>query len=156
MLKSIFPRKRISVDKYIKYQNDIEININQIIIPNFISDFFNSNLINDHDLSEIININYIPKIIVRCLKQILYLKNKNKIKNEELYHLLNQQNKISKDEIKQILLIKKELNENIWDLFDKNEDLLITIEFLFNWLEYYVIKINIPDKITKLFKNNIT
>ena len=156
MLKYIFPRKKISVDKYIKYQNDIEININQITIPNFISDFFNSDLINDHDLSEIININYIPKIIVRCLEQILYLKNKNKIKNEELYHLLNQQNKISKDEIKQILLIKKELNENIWDLFDKNENLLITIELLFNWLEYYVIKIINPDKITKLFKNNIT
>ena len=42
---------------------------------NTIADFFNSDLINDHDLSEIININYIPKIIVRCLKQILYLKN---------------------------------------------------------------------------------
>ena len=154
MLKTIFPISPISIDKYIKYQNDISIDVNHTEIPNIISNFFKDIFLDEHELSEIININYIPKIMVKCLDKIVNIKNNLKIKNGELYKLLNEQNIISQNEFNQIILIKNEINKNNWDLFDKTENILINIELLYIWLIENVINCINPEKIEKLY--NIT
>ena len=45
-----------------------------------------------------ISVNYIPKIIRKCLDKIIFLKNKLNIKNDELYKLLNEQSIFSQNE----------------------------------------------------------
>ena len=148
MLKNLFPGKPISINKFIKYQNDINI---QSKLPNIISDFFKDISIKEIDLNEMININYIPKIIVRCFDKIISLKNKFKVKNNELYNLLNVQNNITQNEYNEIVLIKKELKKDIWDSFDKCENLIIIIELLYIWLNSNVINCINPKKIEKLY-----
>ena len=155
MLKNIFPKRKISIDKFIKYQNDINYNLNQIDVPNVVSDFFKDNFIDECDLSEIININYVPKILVKSLDKIIFLKNKLNIKDEELYHLLNDKNEISKNDINKIVLIKNELSQNIWNEFDKNENLLIIIEILYHWLSSNIINCINPENIERIYKNEI-
>ena len=122
MIKNIFPGRPISINKFIKYQNDINIIYN---IPNIITTFFKDINNKEIDLNEMININYVPKIIVKCCDKIISLKNNFKIKNEELYNLLINQNNITQNEYNEIVLIKKELNKNIWESFDKSENLLV-------------------------------
>ena len=151
MIKNIFPGRPISINKFIKYQNDINIQYN---IPDIITNFFKD--IQVIDINEIININYIPKIIVKCCDKIISLKNKFKIKNEELYNLLIEQNNITQNEYNEIVLIKKALNKNIWDLFDNSENLIVTIELLYIWLNSYVINCVSPKKIEKLYTTKIS
>ena len=155
MLKNIFPKRKISIDKFIKYQNDINYDFNKIDMPNIISDFFKDNYIDEYDLSEIININYVPKILVKCLDKIIFLKNKLNIKDEQLYHLLNDKNEISKNDINKIALIKNELSQNIWNEFNKNKNLLIIIKILYHWLSSNIINCINPEKIEKIYKNEI-
>ena len=153
MIKNIFPGRPISINKFIKYQNDINIIYN---IPNIITTFFKDINNKEIDLNEIININYVPKIIVKCCDKIISLKNNFKIKNEELYNLLINQNNITQNEYNEIVLIKKELNKNIWESFDKSENLLVIIELLYIWLNSYVINCINPKKIEKLYITKIS
>ena len=111
MLKNLFPCRPISIYKLIKYQNDINFENN---LPNIINEYYKDSNIKELDLNEIININFVPKIIVKCFDKIISLKNKLNIKNDDLYNLLNEENNISQNEYNEILLIKKELNQNIW------------------------------------------
>ena len=153
MLKNMFPGRPISINKFIKYQNDINIVYN---IPNIITTFFKDINNKEIDLNEIININYVPKIIVKCCDKIISLKNNFNIKNEELYNLLINQNNITQNEYNEIVLIKKELNKNIWESFDKSENLLVIIELLYIWLNSYVINCINPKKIEKLYITKIS
>ena len=153
MSKNIFPGRPISINKFIKYQNDINIIYN---IPNIITTFFKDINNKEIDLNEMININYVPKIIVKCCDKIISLKNNFKIKNEELYNLLINQNNITQNEYNEIVLIKKELNKNIWESFDKSENLLVIIELLYIWLNSYVINCINPKKIEKLYITKIS
>ena len=153
MIKNIFPGRPISINKFIKYQNDINIIYN---IPNIITTFFKDINNKEIDLNEIININYVPKIIVKCCDKIISLKNNFNIKNEELYNLLINQNNITQNEYNEIVLIKKELNKNIWESFDKSENLLVIIELLYIWLNSYVINCINPKKIEKLYITKIS
>ena len=153
MIKNIFPGRPISINKFIKYQNDINIIYN---IPNIINTFFKDINNKEIDLNEIININYVPKIIVKCCDKIISLKNNFNIKNEELYNLLINQNNITQNEYNEIVLIKKELNKNIWESFDKSENLLVIIELLYIWLNSYVINCINPKKIEKLYITKIS
>ena len=153
MIKNIFPGRPISINKFIKYQNDINIIYN---IPNIITTFFKDINNKEIDLNEIININYVPKIIVKCCDKIISLKNNFNIKNEELYNLLINQNNITQNEYNEIVLIKKELNKNIWESFDKSENLLVIIELLYIWLNSYVINCVNPKKIEKLYITKIS
>lgn len=155
LLKTVFRRKAISVDKFIKYQNDISFGLNEKEKLYILSNFFKDNNINEDELPEIININFIPKILVKCLDKIIFLKNKLKIKNDEFYQLLNEKKIISQNEYNQIILIKKELNNNIWDLFNKNPNLLIFIEILFSWIKENVNSIINPEKIKQLFNKSL-
>ena len=152
MLKTIFTKRPISIDKFIKFQNDINIDLNQKNIPFFLSNFFNNNYIIEHDFSEIINVNYIPNIFLKCLGKIIFFKNKLNLQNIELYQLLNEQNIFSQDEYNQIILIKEDINKNIWDSFEKNENILIFIELFFTWINENVIACINSEKIYKLFK----
>ena len=153
MSKNIFPGRPISINKSIKYQNDINIIYN---IPNIITTFFKDINNKEIDLNEMININYVPKIIVKCCDKIISLKNNFNIKNEELYNLLINQNNITQNEYNEIVLIKKELNKNIWESFDKSENLLVIIELLYIWLNSYVINCINPKKIEKLYITKIS
>ena len=155
MLKNIFPRRPISIDKFIKSQNDIIIGLNNVNKSFIISSFFRNNSYEEDEIYNIINVNYIPKIFIKCLDKIISLKNKLNIQNEELYKLLNEQNIFSQNEYNQIILIKKEINKNLWDLFDKNENILIFIELFFGWINENVICCINPEKIDKLNKASL-
>ena len=155
MLKNIFPKKPISLDKFIKYQNDIFICLNQVNIPNIILTFFGDIHNNEINILDIVNINYIPIIIIKCLDRIIYLKNKRNLRNGELYQLLNDENIFSQSEYNQIILIKKEINKNIWNSFDKEENILIFTELLFSWLNENVICCIKAEKLDKLLKSSL-
>ena len=148
MLKNLFPCRPISINKLIKYQNDINFENN---LPNIINEYYKDSNIKELDLNEIININFVPKIIVKCFDKIISLKNKLNIKNDDLYNLLNEENNISQNEYNEILLIKKELNQNIWESFNNIENLVIAIELLYIWLNSNVINCISPKKIEKLY-----
>ena len=57
MLKNIFPRRPISIDKFVKYQNDIVFDMNNINKSFIISYFFNNNSFEDDEISNMINVN---------------------------------------------------------------------------------------------------
>ena len=57
MLKNIFTKRPISIDKFIKYQNDIVIDKNNINKLFKISSFFNNNSFEDDEISNMINVN---------------------------------------------------------------------------------------------------
>lgn len=57
MLKNIFTKRPISIDKFIKYQNDIVIDKNNINKSFIISSFFNNNSFEDDEISNMINVN---------------------------------------------------------------------------------------------------
>ena len=170
ILKDIFTERQISIENHIKHQIDLDYNFNKTQnIPNIISMFFeNKNLENEVNTninnisSDIIDIRYIPNIILICLDKIIQIKNKEGIKNENLYPILNGLNQISKEESKEISLIKREININNWQLLLENENLSIITEILFNWMNESVVHCINPKKIEKLwnkgnqlFNNNI-
>ena len=158
MLKNIFPMKPIPIYNFIKYQNDISIesdDLDEISVPSIIASFFKDSQIDKFKLSEIVNIKYIPHIIVKCLDKIIILKNKYKLNNDDLYLVLNGLNNITQNDYNQISLIKKELKKNIWDLFDKTENLLIITEILFNWLNSHVINCINPRNLNKLYEKSL-
>ena len=159
MLKNIFTKRPISIDKFIKYQNDINIDINQKNVSFIFSNIFNNKfcdtITNENEFSEIINVNYIPNIILKCLDKIIYLKNKLNLQNKELYQILNEQNIFSQDEYNKIVIIKNDINNNIWKSFEINEDLLIIKELFFTWIHENVISCINSEKIDKLFQISI-
>ena len=158
ILKKVFIKKQMSIENFIKYQMDMDFNLDEnLILPSIIPLYFNrkntDNNINEIS-SEVINIRYIPKILLICLDKIIQIKNKNGIKNDKLYQILNGMNKISKEEINQLQIIKKEINKNNWELLNINENLLIITELLFSWINESVIECINPKKIERLWNKS--
>lgn len=159
ILKTLFSKKQIPIENFIKYQNDLNFNLEKNSkLPFIISYYFKEkksekdfNKNYDEIYSKIINIKYIPKLIVICLDKIIEIKNKYGLKNDNLYQILNGMNKISEEEINQLQLIKKEINQNNWDLLIQNENLLIITELLFCWLNENVLECINPKKIERLY-----
>ena len=145
ILKNIFIKKQIPIDKLIKYQMDMDFNFDNINSSSIISLNFK-----DKINEEILNMKYIPKILAICLDKIIQIKNINKITNGNLYKILNGLNTISKEQLKQLELIKKEINNNNWELLINNEDLIIITELLFSWMNENVTECINPKKIIKL------
>ena len=71
--------------------------------------------------------------------------------NDDLYKTLNGMNKITDEDAIQLSVIKKNLNENNWELLIENENLLIITELLFSWLNESVTECINPKKIQKLW-----
>ena len=70
MLKNIFTKRPISIDKFIKYQNDIVIDKNNINKSFIISSFFNNNSFEDDEISNMINVN--SQNIIKSKKKIKF------------------------------------------------------------------------------------
>ena len=158
ILKSTFSKKQMPIENYIKYQNDMDYNLdNNANIPSIIPLFFKENNCgkdinyNNKIYSKVIYTKYIPKLLVICLDKIIQIKNKYGLKNDNLYQILNGMNKISDQEIKELQLIKKEINKNDWSLLNQNENLLIITELLFSWINENVIECINPKKIDRLW-----
>ena len=164
IIKSIFTQKQIPIDNYIKYQMDLDYdfnkknsNINMLyIIESYFNKQISENEINTNNNisninTEIINLKYIPKLIMICLDKIIKLKFKNNLNDDILYQILNGMNKITKEEVKELRLIKKELNENNWDSLTNNENILIITELLFSWINENVKECINPKKINRLW-----
>ena len=158
ILKKIFIKKQMSIENFIKYQKDMDINLDEnLMLPSIISLYFD-NKNDDNNInkmsSEVINIRYIPKIILICLDKIIQIKNKEGLTNDKLYQILNGMNQISKEEISQLKIIKKEINKNNWELLNGNENLLIITELLFSWINESVIECINPKKIERLWSKS--
>ena len=159
ILKKVFPRKQIAIDNHVKYQMDMDFSFGKSTeIPYIISLIFKdyikekeNNININKKLSNIINIKYVPKIIIICLDKIIQLKDKNIISNDYLYQILNGMNNISDEEIKQLESIKKQINKNNWELLINNENLSIIAELLFSWMNESVKECISPKKISILW-----
>ena len=159
ILKKVFPRKQIAIDNHVKYQMDMDFSFGKSTeIPYIISLIFKdyikekeNNININKKLSNIINIKYVPKIIIICLDKIIQLKDKNLISNDYLYQILNGMNNISDEEIKQLESIKKQINKNNWELLINNENLSIIAELLFSWMNESVKECISPKKISILW-----
>lgn len=160
ILKNVFPKKQIAIDNHVKYQMDMDFSFGKnreiptiisLIFKDFIKEKENDININKI-LSGIINIKYIPKILVICLDKIIQLKNKDSLNNDYLYQILNGMNNISEEEIEQLKSIKKEINKNKWELLINNENLSIIAELLFSWMNESVKECISPKKIVNLWK----
>ena len=159
ILKKVFPRKQIAIDNHVKYQLDMDFCFDKSTeIPYIISLIFKeyikekeNNININKKLSNIINIKYVPKIIIICLDKIIQLKDKNLISNDYLYQILNGMNNISDEEIKQLESIKKQINKNNWELLINNENLSIIAELLFSWMNESVKECISPKKISILW-----
>ena len=162
ILKCIFTDKQISIENHIRYQMSLDYNFNKsqntdLGIPYIVSSIFNKNqfggqMIDSIDtLSKIINIQYIPKILIKCLDKIILIRDQLGLQTEVLYQTLNGKNSFLEEDNIQLNVIKKKINENNWDLLDQSNNLLIITELFFSWLNENVIECINPKKIERLW-----
>ena len=95
---------------------------------------------------------YVPRIITKTLEKILEIKFKYNLDNFFIMKFLKGLEHSWNNELEKILyLIKQNLNQNDWDIFNLNENLSIFVELLYDFCEdstYYIIN---PEKIDDLF-----
>ena len=79
---------------------------------------------------------FVPKIIVKVLQKIMDLKNKFVYDKIDIYKVIEGIIIEWNDELENILLEMKSLiNKGDWDYFDKNNNLTVIVELLFDWFE---------------------
>ena len=79
---------------------------------------------------------FVPKIIVKVLEKIMDLKNNCFCDKITIYKVIEGIIIEWNDEFENILMKMKDLiNKGDWDFFDKNNNLIITVELLFDWFE---------------------
>ena len=84
---------------------------------------------------------FVPKIIVKVLEKIMDLKNNCFCDKITIYKVIEGIIIEWNDEFENILMKMKALiNKGDWDFFDKNNNLIITVELLFDWFEDCVLK----------------
>lgn len=162
ILKNVFTDKQITIDNHIKNQIILDYNFNKnqnsaLDIPYIVSSIFNKNqfgnqMLDSKDaLSKLINIQYIPKILIKCLDKIIQIRDQQGLQNGALYQTLNGKNSVIEEDNIQLNVIKKNINENNWELLDQNDNLLIITELFFSWLNENVIECINPKKIERLW-----
>ena len=154
IIKTLFGGKQIPIDNYIKYQMDLDYNFNKTnsnIYNSYLLETYFKKTKKSNITTEIIEIKYIPKLLMICLDKIMKLKIKNNLTNDILYQILNGMNTITKEEIKELSSIKKELNKNNWNALTNNDNISILTELLFSWINENVKECINPKKINRLW-----
>ena len=159
-MKDLFPNKRQKVEIFIKNQKNLDFNFDKdkYIIPSIIvSYYFKDNKYNNKELfKKIIDIDFIPKIIFKCIEKIVEIKILNNISLKELYLVLNGMNELKDNDFKEIRKIKMNLKINNWESFKMENDISIISELFFIWLNDYVYNCIDPQKIEQIIDQFIS
>ena len=99
---------------------------------------------------------FVPKLIVKVLERICFLKKKHNLDNIMIYKLFQGLLIDWNDELENILVaMKNMINKSNWILFDETENLMIIIELLFDWFEDCVEYVISPERTEIIISNNI-
>ena len=105
---------------------------------------------------ELEKIGYIPIIIEKSLDKIIELKNKLKINKVLIYKLIQGELIDWNEQLENLLVeLKLLINQNKWEKFDLNENLIIVIELMFDWFEDCVKFVINPERTDKIITNDI-
>ena len=86
--------------------------------------------------NELCKYGFVPKIIIKVLNKIIELKDKFYYSKITLYKHIEGIIIDWNDELENVLVkMKNSINKGDWDSFDKNENLFVTVELLFDWFE---------------------
>ena len=169
-LKIIFTNKKISVNRFVKNQMDLNYHKKKKYLSLIMSSYFNED--NEGESNKIENLNYesfdayknmvdfnyIPKIIYECLERIISIKNNSKNKNitkMELYKILSGEYELNSEISEQIDFIIDNINKNDFTRLRLCESITIISEILFIWLNECVICVISPIKIKEIFNSSI-
>ena len=160
-VKNLFPNKRKKIGNYIHNQNIMNYNFDKdkIIIPSIVISYYfknyKKNIKNKNDIyKNIIDINFIPKLIFECTEKIIEQKIFNKINIKKLYDILNGKEEINEQQF-QIEQIISQLKNYNWDNFEKVKDINIISEILFIWLNNNFSRCISPQKIENIINDII-
>ena len=96
---------------------------------------------------------FVPKLITKTLEKISSVKEKYSLDNLIIYQILEGEMINWNEELENILIIMKRLlNKNNWELFDATENLLIINEILFDWMEDAVEWIISPERTASIME----
>ena len=99
---------------------------------------------------------FIPKIIVKVVDKICFLKKKYNLDNAMIYKFFQGVLIDWNDELENILCaMKKMINKNNWTLFEQTENIILIIELLFDWFEDCVEYIISPERTENIILSNI-
>ena len=97
---------------------------------------------------------YIPKLLMKVLEKIQFIKYKNNLSNETIYKfILNYELEINEDIENLIEMMKYKINNNDWTLFDNTFNLTIVLELMFVWLEEHVEFVISLERTKKILNN---
>ena len=105
-----------------------------------------------------VDFNYVPKIIYECLERIISIKNNNKHKNIskiQLYKIFSGSVDIDSEKYDEIDSIIDCINKNDFTKLRLCESIEVISELLFIWLNECVICVISPIKIKEIFNLNI-
>ena len=155
ILKTIFSAEKISINNFIKYQNELDFNLtDDNRIDNYLINLCQENKIFGENLNlynKVINLKFIPKIIRECLSRILFLQRKGNVNIEKLYEVLNGKNKLDDSILLKLQKIKNDTNNNNFYIIKNNENLVLLTEIMFSWLNECVIECINPKKINEVW-----
>ena len=159
--KNVFPNKRKTIGEFVQNQKIMDFNFDngEKIVPSIVISYYfkycKKNIRSNKNIyKNIIDFNFIPKIIFECIEKIVQHKIFNKIKIEELYDILNGLEDINESEFT-IGQIKEQLKQYNWEYFEKMKDINIINEILFTWLNDNVIYCISPKKIENIINEII-
>ena len=148
--RAIFSNKKQNIFTLIKNQIDLTITpidaSNSIIISSFNYKSHNSN---------IVNINYVPKLLYYCFEQIVQLIKSNNKLISDLYKAINGENDINDSTYSSITNIIDQVNQNDYSSIPKCENIVILTELLFIWLNECVVNIINPKKVNKIYSTGL-
>ena len=99
---------------------------------------------------------FIPKIIVKVIEKICFLRKKYNLDNAMIYKFFQGVLIDWNDELENILCaMKKMINKNNWTLFEQTENIILIIELLFDWFEDCVEYIISPERTENIILSNI-
>ena len=99
---------------------------------------------------------YVPKLLLKVLEKIQIIKYKNNLTNMTIYKfILNYEMEINEDVANILKMMKCKINNNDWGLFDKNFNLAIVLELMFNWLEDHVEFVISLESTKKILNNEL-
>ena len=169
-LKMFFTFKKISVNRFVKNQMDLNFNKKKKYLSLIMSAYLNEGNNGESDKIENLNyesfyayknmvdFNYVPKIIYECLERIISIKNNSKNKNIskiQLYKIFSGSVDIDSEKYDEIDSIIDCINKNDFTKLRLCDSIEVISELFFIWLNECVICVISPIKIKEIFNFNI-